>query len=607
MTGLWARVSGFRPLATGAVLLACALIVPPAAAEPAGQVQTSVVGALDVIEGGAPECDSAVPIVSLSAGRVCGIVRSTVRGQRSHAYLGIPFAEPPVGPLRWKPPVRLASLGSGVYSGTTYKSICVAPGPGEFGYIGSEDCLYLNLYAPPVSDRNSPLPVMVYIHGGGFLASQSNLELDGTALANEGVIVVSLSYRLGSLGFLRASGAGFRYSGNQGVQDQQLALQWVQQNIPAFGGDPAQVTVFGESAGAMSVATHLFSAPSSNGLFRAAIMESNIAGLHYDDRSQAESIGADFVHLLCRSYSNDVRGCEARPESLLASLTTEQIAQAEVLTLPPGGMPGLITQSLTNGLRSLWGPTIGVYPMVNRQPVLGFAPGVTPKPFLFGVNETEGAFFLPSPSTMTAGEYRSILAKAFGAEQSQRILDFRENGRRLYSPTNYRPLPGGGLTPASQALARLQTDFVVAAANILTAQNALSRTRTADVPIFGYHFLKRSSFDFTGLPRCAPASGNVCHTNEIPYVWSDFVEKDEFGLTVPVRNVTPEELALGERMTRDWAAFAKDPIAGLGATALSDGNDRHFITYSSASPTAPGRLLPKSRADLWMPIIQASY
>lgn len=594
-------------LGAGLVALTLILAVPAGAADSTVQLEANAADAADVLEGGAPTCDAEVPVAALSLGNVCGIVRTTVRGQKSHAYLGIPFAEPPVGSLRWKPPVPLASLGADTYEANEYKSICVAPGPGSTGFIGSEDCLYLNVYAPTTSTDTSSLPVMVYIHGGGFLASQSNIELDGTALANEGVIVVSVSYRLGSLGFLRAVGRGYDFAGNQGVQDQQLALTWVQDNISAFGGDPSKVTVFGESAGAMSIATHLFSAPSSKDLFRAAIMETNIAGWHYDDREQAEATGADFVHLLCRSYADDVRACEARPSTMLAGLTTAQIAQAQNLTLPPGGMPGIMTQSLTNDLRAEWGPTVGVHPLVNRQPALGFAPGVSPKPFFFGVNATEGAFFLASPSTMTAEQYRDLLVGAFGTQQAEMILEFREGGRRLYSPTNYRPLPVGGLTPASQALARLQTDFVVASANVLTADNALKRARPAGTPIFGYHFLKRSSFDFTGLQRCAFATGNVCHTDDIPYVWSDFVQKNDLGITVPVQNVGADELALGKRMTSDWAAFAKDPVSGLDATPLTSGNGPQYVTYSSADPTPASRLLPKSRAELWMPIIRASY
>lgn len=599
--------NGARALAASLSIVLVAFAMPAGAAESTGQLKTDVAGATDILEGGAPDCDSTVPIADVSSGDVCGIVRTTVQGQQSHAYLGIPFAEPPVGALRWKPPVRLASLGTGVYKANDYKSVCTAPGPGETGFTGSEDCLYLNVYAPTRVSSNSRLPVMVYIHGGGFMASQSNLELDGTALVNEGVIVVSVAYRLGSLGYLRAIGDGYRFNGNQGIQDQQLALQWVQENISAFGGDPAQVTAFGESAGAVSVATHLFSAPSSKNLFRAAIMESNIAGLRYEDRKQAEATGEEFVHLLCRSYADNVRACKARPDKVLAGLTTAQIAQVENLTLPPGGMPGLITEALTNDLRIQWGPTVGVFPLVDRQPVLGFAPGVSPKPFLFGVNETEGAFFLASPLSMTTQQYEALIVSAFGAQQAKKIVDYREDGRRLYAPTNYRPLPAGGLTPSSQALARLQTDFAVSSANMLTAENALKRARSAGTPVFGYHFTKRSNFDFTGAQRCNSASGNVCHTDEIPYVWSDFVQKNELGLTVPIKNVSAEDLALGKRMTGDWAAFAKNPMSGLGATSLTSGNAPQYVTYSSANPTPVARLMPQSRAALWMPIIRASF
>lgn len=544
-----------------------------------------------------PDCDPAAPTVALASGPACGTVRTGTQGQASAAYLGIPFAEPPVGPLRWKPPVPRASLGESPFRATRYGSGCVQAGPGTTGVTGSEDCLFLNVYRPtgPVT---SGLPVLVYIHGGAFLLAQSNEELDGSALAARGTVVVTFNYRLGALGLLRYTDRGAGIGGNFTIQDQQLALKWVRANIAAFGGDPSKVTIFGESAGAMSVGLHLFSSPSSSPLFRAAIMESNIMALTYSDPRQASGMGRSFVHLLCRSYASG--RCPATA-SWMRSLSAEQVTQAVGLTLPPGGMAGVVTQAIRNqhGVEIAWAPTVGVAPVAMHQPIHGFAPGSRPRPFAFGVNATEGAFFLPSPTTLTPAQYAAIVQRGFGAVTARRIISYSEGGRRIYDPSAYRPRPQGGLTQASRALARLQTDFALAAANMKAA--AAARRQSPSTEVFGYHFTFRSSFDFTGLQRCALAALTVCHTDEIPYVWGQLVQKDVFGLTVPVTSPTPSELRLTGQMSAAWAGFAADPSAGLGFPALRDPAGGGYVIWDD--PVSVGRIMPASRYALWEPLL----
>jgi para-nitrobenzyl esterase len=211
-----------------------------------------------------------------TAGLVQG---ATGTGTGIRVFKNIPFAAPPVGDLRWQPP-RPAASWEGVRQATEFGPRCLQGpifGDMVFRDQPSEDCLYLNVWTPArtASDR---LPVMVWIHGGGFQAgSASEPRQDGEALARKGVVLVGINYRLGVFGFLAHPGltreAGRNASGNYGLLDQVAALRWVQENIAAFGGDPGNVTIFGESAGWFAVSA-LMASPLAKGLFHRAIGQS---------------------------------------------------------------------------------------------------------------------------------------------------------------------------------------------------------------------------------------------------------------------------------------------------------------------------------------------
>jgi para-nitrobenzyl esterase len=187
-----------------------------------------------------------------------GLVRGTV-GNGFRSFVGIPFAAPPVGGLRWRPP-QPARSWHGIRDATTTRSPCPAlptiiAGDSSKGGSTNEDCLYLNVSTP--SPARHRLPVMVWIHGGGFV-NGAGTDYDASVLtAKANAIVVTINYRLGPFGFLALPGlsaeARDRSSGNFGIQDQQAALQWVRRNIAGFGGDPRNLTIFGESAGGLSV------------------------------------------------------------------------------------------------------------------------------------------------------------------------------------------------------------------------------------------------------------------------------------------------------------------------------------------------------------------
>lgn len=213
------------------------------------------------------------PIARLDTGRIEGVSTGGVR-----AFLGAPYAQAPVGGLRWRPP-RPVKPWTGVRSATAFAPACPQRGvsmPGEPLPQTSEDCLYLNVWTP-AKPSAKPRPVIVWIHGGGWTNGATSLPLyAGDALARRGVVVVSVAYRLGALGFLAhpaLSQEDGGASGDYGLMDQVAALAWVRRNIAAFGGDPGNVTIAGQSAGAMSVSL-LVASPMAKGLFHRAIAQS---------------------------------------------------------------------------------------------------------------------------------------------------------------------------------------------------------------------------------------------------------------------------------------------------------------------------------------------
>ena len=210
------------------------------------------------------------PLVTTKQGAVRG-ESVEVLGQQVDVFLGLPFAKPPVGDLRFKSPVTQIDSWQGERNGTFFRPSCVQNMaaqniPGD----SSEDCLYLNVYAP-ANVTSKPIPVLVWIYGGG-LSSGSATIYDGTTLSAQGqIIVVTINYRLGAFGFLASDSSDV--TGNAGMEDQQAALVWVKENVASFGGDPSMVTICGESSGGGAVSLHML-APTSWNLFRRGISES---------------------------------------------------------------------------------------------------------------------------------------------------------------------------------------------------------------------------------------------------------------------------------------------------------------------------------------------
>ncbi|XP_078045450.1 acetylcholinesterase-like [Augochlora pura] len=257
-----------------------------------------------------PQCFSEeytrTDVVQTTSGPVKGIVKETVwHSVKYNAFLGIPYAEPPIGTLRFKPPVPKKSW-TNVYDAVEEGGVCPQLDFFSEGYMGVEDCLYMNVLTPQVKisnvDNSSALkPVMLWIYGGAFYSGYSNISFYGPDfILEQNIVFVSMNYRLGALGFLALGHPDAQ--GNAGMKDQLLVMKWVQDNIAAFGGDPNQVTIFGESAGGGSVGLHVLS-EQSKGLFKQAIQQSGTPlcqwAFHSPDkafengRSLASNLGYD--------------------------------------------------------------------------------------------------------------------------------------------------------------------------------------------------------------------------------------------------------------------------------------------------------------------------
>jgi para-nitrobenzyl esterase len=274
------------------------------------------------------------PRVTVDGGALAGRVDSA---SGALVFDGIPYAAPPVGELRWRPPRPVASW-SGVRPANRLGNNCVQHQP--YGDIDaaaagtSEDCLYLNVWTQSTEGRR---PVMVWIHGGGFFAGFGGEERhNGGPLTRKGAVVVTLNYRLGAFGFMAhpalAADSPEHSSGNYGLLDQIAALQWVQRNIARFGGDPSRVTIFGESAGAMSVGT-LIGSPLARGLFQRAILESGTGTTLMQKRADAEAIGIRIATAL------GVAGSDAVAAGRLRQAPADSVLAVAVRTAPNRGSP----------------------------------------------------------------------------------------------------------------------------------------------------------------------------------------------------------------------------------------------------------------------------
>ena len=271
------------------------------------------------------------PFALTREGQMLGAVEGEVA-----SFKGLAYAAPPVGALRWRPP-QPTPESSEMHTAYAYGATCLQPALPE----ASEDCLTLNVFRPFGVD--GPLPVMMFIHGGGFVSGTANEPLfDGARLAQAGLIVVTANYRLGALGWLAHPALSDGGSGNYGLMDQIAALHWVHDNIAAFGGDPDNLTLFGSGAGATSIALLMLSAQ-ARGLFQKAILQSIPARAHLRPVQEAEAVGRQFAAAL--GSQADLRAVE--PRRLLAAQS--RLLQTSRRSFAPMRDGSLVTEDIVAG------------------------------------------------------------------------------------------------------------------------------------------------------------------------------------------------------------------------------------------------------------------
>ncbi|MGO4593071.1 carboxylesterase/lipase family protein [Leifsonia sp. 2TAF2] len=464
------------------------------------------------------------PVVVAAAGAVRGRYDGRVA-----AWRGIRYGEPPTGPLRWRAPVPAASW-SGIADADQFGPAAPQrPNPavplGPDGAVRmDEDCLFLNVVRPSGDPPSRNLrPVMVWLHGGAYaLGASSQLIYRGDVLATSGdVVIVTLNYRLGALGFLDLRSAGVDGAEtNLALRDVLLALQWVRDNIRAFGGDPSAVTIFGQSAGA-GLVTALLASPAAAGLFHRAIAQSPPAGSMYGPERSATA---------ARSFL-DRLGIAQGDGDALRALPVDAIvdAAAEVYTDIPREHPGMLA----------FAPVVGD-DLLPEAPIRVLSGGRgLPVPLLIGTNRDEATLFRLMRSPLLPIR-RAALQRMFDTMQAE-----QEQGVEL--PPADRMLAAYDGRRSSRGV-RVATDIAFRMPALWAAAG-----HSAVAPTHLYRF------DFA--PPLLRLSGiGAAHATDLPYVWGEFgaLPRDPSFLLGGRRDAA----AVSERMRARWAAYAHDGIPG---------------------------------------------
>ncbi|KAK6335019.1 hypothetical protein TWF718_010461 [Orbilia javanica] len=494
-----------------------------------------------------------LPIISRSCASILEtqLHNSTVRGgfcngpNSSTQFLGIPYAAPPVGRLRWEAPLPFngaLELENGVFNATRRPSVCYQFGTSDVGADAGpydEDCLFLSVWVPSnVEDTaSSGLPVKVWVHGGANTGGGiMNPLYNGCKLAEEGSIVVNIAYRLGPLGFLALESAGI--AGNFGIQDILLGLQWVQDNIGSFGGDKDKVLLFGQSAGAWNTWI-ISSLPSAPNLMRAVAIESG-GGVDFQSSFSAQLGGAAFA-----KNAN----CSTTDAACLRSLTPEELRG--ILYLP--GSPALSGFTMIR-------PSIQPFVDGNIIPVQPSQVG-SRVPAVFSSTSEEGAFFLilsnPDPTKVNEEGFNIFLRTEFGP-----LVD-EINSR--YPISNFQNFPMPGFSRAAQII----TDYGWKC----PAYRGLTKTAENGVPTWSYIFDHVSTCPFTpGIPSFVLDIMGSAHGFDIPY---SFARTD--GLPIPGGNCSLNE---EEKRTSN---IIVDAWTSLAATGNASTNGFDWPTFTSES------------------------
>ncbi|XP_031196981.1 acylcarnitine hydrolase-like [Mastomys coucha] len=511
-----------------------------------------------------PDASEASPIRNTHTGQVQGKlvhVKDTKAGV--HTFLGIPFAKPPVGSLRFAPP-KAPEPWSGVRDGTLQPAMCPqsldvmnAEGLKEMKLklppvSMSEDCLYLNIYTPAHAQEGSNLPVMVWIHGGGLVAGMASM-YDGSLLAAiEDLVVITIQYRLGILGFFSTGDEHAR--GNWGYLDQVAALRWVQQNIVHFGGNPDRVTIFGESAGGTSVSTHVVS-PMSQGLFHGAIMESGVALLPYLIADTSEMFSAMVAKL---------SGCEAMDSEALVHCLRGK-SEEEILAI------------------NKMFPAVVDGEFLPRHPKeLLASEDFHPVPSIIGVNNDEFGWTIP----MLMGSAQTI--KEITRENLNAVL--KNTTAQMMLPPEYSDLLMEEYMGNTEDAQTLQAQFTEMMEDFMFVIPALqvAHFQRSHAPVYFYEF----QHQITSLKDIRPPHVKADHADEVPFVFGYFFWDMKI-------DFTEEEKVLSRRMMKYWANFARhgNPNSeGLPSWPMLN-QDEQYLQLDTQP--AVGRALKARRLQFW--------
>nr|WP_238356883.1 carboxylesterase family protein [Kribbella italica] len=432
-------------------------------------------------------------VVRTENGAIRGIARAEVQ-----SYRGVPYAAPPTGEYRWRSP-RPAPGWAGVRDATRPAGSCAQ---GEFPIAvpsTNEDCLYLDVTTP--SRRSGQKPVVVWLHGGDFKYGANSLYGPDRLASRGDVVVVQPQYRLGVFGFLADPSLG-KYAGNFGLEDQQAALRWVRRNAAAFGGDPRNVTIMGESAGGYSVCAHLTS-PTSTGLFdRAIIQSAPCAQESTTSRADAQKFSSALATSFGMQHAAGLRSIGAK-ELLAATETAEfrPITGGPILPRDP-------SQSLRAG-------------RLHRVPVL------------HGVNHDEetgryGAQEVATGQPITQAAYELAIRDAFGTDASKIIAEYAD------------------VRPSGRALATVMTD-----ANWSLPADRTNRLLAARTPTYTFEFSGDAPW-YAGMPRPYWPTGSH-HMSEVAYF---------FDLTM----FEPPNERFADELIQRWTAFARSGNPNVSGT-----------------------------------------
>ncbi|AWN24107.1 carboxylesterase [Deinococcus irradiatisoli] len=487
----------------------------------------------------------------------------------SRSFLGIPYAAPPVGGLRWKAP-QPAAPWTAPRDATRFGPVCpqtvialfALPGETPGTLKGQEDCLTLNVYTPAEATPQSRLPVMAWIHGGSFVAG-SSAGYSGAELARKyGVVVVTMNYRLGALGWLSLPALGAEAggsSGNYGLQDQQAALRWVQTNIAAFGGDPAKVTVVGESAGGMSVCAHLAS-PQSAGLFRGAIIQSGLC------TSPGNAVTLDQAQNRNTRYVSNL-GCRATDLTCLRAVDPQKLLSTRV--------PGLRAASAL-----VWSPLYesASLPLQLRE---AFSSGqFNQVPVLNGTTHDEGRLFVqvasPDGKPVSPVLYWGGAGLTVGLSNTSRTL-------ARYPYKRYG-------TPAL-AFATLFTDAVFSCPAL-----RVDRALSAHVPVYAFEFNDPQAATLIKSPSDLPGLGSH-HSSSLVYAFQAPIA----GLSDPAL-FTAAQRTLSDAFSGAWMAFVKTGNPNVTGTTWApfspDRGNVQAFTPTGVQPTL--NFAADHQCDYWL-------